>query len=108
MHQARTKKMISSGAIIFRREGKEIYFLLLHFVHGHWGFARGGVESGEDYIETAQREIREETGLVKEDLNFIPKFQTNAQYYFQGYNGKLIQKENILFLAETEKEEINI
>lgn len=100
--------MTSAGAVIFRRENKEILYLLLHFAHGHWGFARGGVEKGEDYIETALREIEEETGLTKNDLEFIPKFQTNAQYYFQGYSGKLIQKENILFLAETTKEEIEL
>ncbi|MFC1632531.1 bis(5'-nucleosyl)-tetraphosphatase [Patescibacteria group bacterium] len=108
MYQNTNKKLTSAGAIIFRRENKDIKYLLLHFVHGHWGFARGGIEKGEEYIDTALREIKEETGLTKKDLNFIPKFQTNAQYYFQGYSGKLIQKENILFLAETKKKEIEL
>ena len=53
----------SAGAIIFRKEKGNIYYLLLHYEAGHWDFPKGNIEKGEKSEETAQREIKEETGL---------------------------------------------
>lgn len=37
----------SAGAVIFRREGNKILFLLLKSAMGHWEFPKGLVEKNE-------------------------------------------------------------
>ena len=51
-------KSIRAGAIVINKENK----IALSNEH-LWGFPRGGVEDGEDYITAAKREVLEETGL---------------------------------------------
>ena len=49
----------SCGAVIF--DGDKV--LVIQQVKGHWGFPKGHVEDGETEVETAIREIKEETNL---------------------------------------------
>lgn len=61
----------SFGVIpVLRREGEEPLFLLVQHARGsgHWSFAKGGAEAGESPVETARRELREETGISEVDL----------------------------------------
>ena len=54
----------SCGALIYRKKQGEYELLLIrHRSGGHWSFPKGHVENNETEIETALREIREETGL---------------------------------------------
>ena len=53
----------SCGAVVYRREGDKLFFLLEHMVAGHTSMPKGHVEGNETEEETALREIREETGL---------------------------------------------
>ncbi len=99
------KKERSAGIIIFLEKSKEILFLLLHYPTGHWDFVKGKTESGETEYETALREAKEETGIS--DLKFIEGYKEKISYNFQ-YEGELIYKEVVFFLAKTETEEIKI
>jgi 8-oxo-dGTP pyrophosphatase MutT (NUDIX family) len=56
------RRMLSAGAVIFRR-GPEGYRVLLLRAFRNWDFPKGEVEPGEDPLEGALREVREETGL---------------------------------------------
>jgi len=58
------KKEKSCGAIVYRKKEGVIQFLLIHQTLGHWTFPKGHVEGHESLIETAQREIAEETGIT--------------------------------------------
>jgi len=49
----------SCGAVIF----KENTVLLIKHNAGHWAFPKGHVEYAETEVDTAKREISEETGL---------------------------------------------
>lgn len=54
----------TAGGIVFRRSEKgEIEILLTQDAKDRWTIAKGHVEEGEVTRETAEREIREETGL---------------------------------------------
>jgi len=55
----------SCGAVIYRSNGNNtMYLLLKHLRSGHWSFAKGHIDPGETEVETAEREILEETGLA--------------------------------------------
>jgi ADP-ribose pyrophosphatase YjhB (NUDIX family) len=55
----------TSGGIVFRRnqKTKELEILLIQDAKNRWTIPKGHVEPGEESGATAEREIREETGL---------------------------------------------
>jgi len=56
---------ITSGGIVFRRNAKtnQVEILLMQDAKNRWTIPKGHVEEGEEPKQTAEREIREETGL---------------------------------------------
>lgn len=106
----------SAGAIIFRKENNQIFYLLLHYPAinrkgGHWEFAKGHIEEGEDYFETVKREVEEETGL--KDIKILPGFKEHIKYFFKekaekNKKQKWIFKLVTFFIAETYTKEIKI
>jgi bis(5'-nucleosidyl)-tetraphosphatase len=95
----------SAGAIIFRREGEPVYFLLLHYGEGHWGAPKGHIEKGETIEDTVRREVEEETGLT--DIQFKNGFKETIQYFFHKPEGKVF-KTVVFLLGETKIKEIKI
>ena len=95
----------SAGIVLFRRKNSEILFLLLHYPSGHWDFVKGKMEKGETFHQTAIRETREETGIT--DITFLDNFEEWIEYDFQ-FQGELVHKRVVFFLAETNTEEVLI
>jgi len=95
----------SAGAIVFRKKGNEIFYLLLQYEAGHWGFPRGLIEKGETLEETAKREIEEETGI--KNLKFLPGFKETIKYFFK-WKGKNILKFVTYFLAQTKEKKVSL
>lgn len=60
----------TAGGIVFRRQQKSgnIQFLLIQDAKNRWTIPKGHIEEGEDSKQTAEREIREETGLQEMDV----------------------------------------
>ncbi len=94
----------SCGAILFQ-EGKEPRFLLLKYLAGHWGFARGHAESGESEKETAMREIEEETGI--RNIKLLRGFRERARFSFWK-KGKNVQKQVVFFLGEAPRRAVKL
>ena len=95
----------SAGAVIFRRQGNKIYYLLLHYEAGHWDFPKGHIEKGETIEETAQREVEEETGI--KNIKFVKGFKEWIKYFYKSKNGNVMKIVTYL-LAETKKREVKI
>ena len=66
---------------------------------------KGKMEKNETTHETAIRETKEETGIT--DIVFVENFEEWIEYNFK-YQGELVQKKVVFFLAETKTEEIKI
>ncbi len=101
----------AAGAVIFRKEKNKIYYLLLHYpssvkaMKDYWGFSKGYIEKGEQELETAKREIQEETGI--KSMKFIKGFKQQMRCFFK-FEQKSIFKIVSFYLVETKTKEIEI
>ena len=85
----------SCGAIVYKKDNNSLKILLV-FECGteNYSFPKGHVEANETEIETALREIKEETNL---DVKIVGKFREKTTYYVKE---KGHYKDLVLFLAE--------
>ena len=81
------------GAVIYKYEEDELKFLLIKQTNDVWGFSKGHVEENEEEIETALREIKEETNL---DVEINSEYRNSIEYIIDGKN---ILKQVVYFLA---------
>lgn len=100
-------KEVSAGCVVFRYEkGKPLYLLLKAKLKSeYWDFPKGNIEKGEQPLQTALREVREETGIVK--VKPIEGFEKKINWFYRREN-KLIYKEVVYFLGETDEKKIKI
>ena len=72
---------------------------------GHWDFPKGHVEGSETELETAKRELIEETGIV--DFKMLDGFRHRIEYNFHKPN-RTVAKEVIFFLAESNTKDVEL
>ena len=72
---------------------------------GHWDFPKGHVEKGEDELQTALRELKEETGI--DNIKIVDDFNHHISYTFFRDN-ETILKEVVFFLGITNQEKVSI
>src|SRR3954465_6104457 len=73
------KHIRASGAVVFRRTPRGVRLLVLR-AYNNWDFPKGLVESGEDMLSAAKREVKEETGLTDVDYPFGDEFKDTLPY----------------------------
>jgi len=92
-------KDFSYGVLLVHKAEKENLFLLVQHSAGHWSFPRGHKEDDESDIETAKREVFEETQFTEEDYTLIDtKPMFFYQHIFEGEDDKKYDKKNSFFL----------
>ncbi len=99
-------KEYSSGFLLFIYENDEPMFLLLKH-KTYWGFPKGHVEEGESELDTALRELYEETGISEEDIEILHGFKQSISYTYY-MKGQRRDKTVVFFLARSRKRRICI
>jgi 8-oxo-dGTP pyrophosphatase MutT (NUDIX family) len=85
-------------------------FLLIQHQAGHWAFPKGHADPGESALETAKRELEEETGIrdyeVVEEPSFVEYYSfvqeaapTSVKHYAFAKEGEVIEKTVTYFVA---------
>jgi len=95
----RMKREKSCGAVLHRvQDGEEVFLLIQHKNGGHWAFPKGHVEKDETELQTALREIREETGYeaeidsrFREVVSYSPKEGVMKDVVY--FSGKVLSGE---------------
>lgn len=83
----------SCGAVVYKKEEEKIYFLIEEMKAGHYSIPKGHVENNETEVETALREIKEETNL---EVNLDSNFREVVSY--SPYEGCI--KDVVFFIAK--------
>ena len=96
----------SSGWIVYRKNGNKVEILLLKWLNSKnqkvYVIPKWHIEDWEVAKDTAIREISEEAGFLKKDLEVI-KFITKLNYTFTAWyleNNPVIDKDVYLFLVK--------
>ena len=92
------------GAVVYAKDGGEIYFALVHDVFGHWTLSKGKLEAGENEEQGTIREIKEEMGL---DIKILKELSRNEYIATHPEDGK-IRKQVTYFLAESKYEPLTL
>ena len=86
------KQEKSCGAVLFQECSGQRTYLVIHSTQGHYTLCKGQVEAGETELQTARREIAEETALT---VDFVENFRRVVTY--SPYPG--CSKDVVFFLA---------
>jgi len=92
------------GAVVYAKNGSDIYLAFVHDIFGHWTLSKGKIEESEDEKQGTIREMKEELGLnvvIKEPLGKNEYIASDPE------KGK-IRKQVNYFLAEAKFENIKL
>ena len=93
------------GVVPVFKTNDGILFLIVQHAPGHWSFPKGHKEGSEAEIETAQRELLEETGITECDIQEEKYFLSTHTFTQDNRN---YQKTNKYFLGFPKNTNINI
>ena len=93
------KREKSCGAVVYNP--KKHSFLIIKMLNGNWGFPKGHTEDQETDIQTAIREVMEETGI---NIEILDGFKKSIKYI----PFPEVLKEVIFFIGITEEEKVTI
>lgn len=97
------KKDFSCGVIPYRIVEGERQFLLIQHQAGHWSFPKGHPDEGETNLDTARRELAEETGIKAAQIDEDHPFE--EEYTFTKRSGKQVSKRVVYFLGKVSSDQ---
>lgn len=93
----------SCGFIVYKAENNENFYLIIKSHNGDVGFPKGHMESGENELQTAIRELKEETGM---DVDTIYDFRYQIEYPLPRVHDAM--KQTVYFLGKCASDDIII
>jgi len=92
------------GAVVYKKNGDDTEFALVHDIFGYWTLSKGRIEEGENAADGAKREIAEEIGL---DVDVGKELGKNEYLASDPEKGK-IKKSVTYFLALAKNDDIKL
>lgn len=104
---------------IFKNEGGFYFLAVKNSKGGHWGLPKGTPEKGEEPIDTARRELNEETGIrdieIKTGISFEEKYDfeqdgivySKTNTYYPGFVIEMTEGKQLDGIDELKWEKIN-
>jgi N utilization substance protein B len=93
------------GAVVYAKDGENLYFALVHDVFGHWTLSKGGLEEGETDADGVKRVIKKEIGLtVTNVLDVLGDNEYVANHPEKGKHRKQV----LYYLAEANYEDVTL
>lgn len=96
----------SFGVIPVVIKNNQPQVLLILHQKGHWAFPKGHPEPGETNLETAARELKEETGISEVKIQPEPTF--HEHYIFTDPDKQTINKTVTFFLGLVKNDQVEI
>lgn len=93
----------SCGFIVYKEENNENFYLIIKSHNGDVGFPKGHMEPGENELQTAIRELKEETGI---DVDTIYDFRYQIEYSLPRVRDA--KKQTVYFLGKCASDDIII
>ena len=91
----------SCGFVVYKRIENINHYLIIQSLNGDVGFPKGHMESGESELETAIRELKEETGV---DVKVIQGFRRQIEYELRRIPDTI--KQSVYFLGQCTSDKI--
>ena len=91
------------GALVYAREGADVYLGLIHDVFGHWTLSKGHLKENEEEKDGVVRKVKEEMGAVVSTVH--DTLGVNEYIASDPKQGK-IRKRVSYFLAEAKFDDL--
>lgn len=95
---------VLGGAVVYARQGEDIYLALVHDVFGHWTLSKGRIPEGIEPREGTKQEIKDEIGL---DVKILDELGSNEYVASHPEKGK-VRKQVKYYLAESAFDDLQL
>jgi bis(5'-nucleosidyl)-tetraphosphatase len=95
---------VSAGVVIYApQHPNRPEYLIIRHANGHWDLPKGHVDPGETHLQTALRELHEETGLT---ATIDTHFTYTTEYDFVTRDGKQAHKKVYWFVGKATSQNV--
>ncbi len=110
MNTIQNYPLVTVGAVIFNLN-KEIFLIRTHKWHHKYGLPGGKIEIGESNTQALTREIKEETNLDIQNIQFVmtqeiifsEEFYKKMHFIFFNYTCEITNKQNVILNDEAQE-----